>query len=171
MASGGASAVAAGQDHTCAIVNARAKCWGANQRFQLGLPDRAPHGVAKNQMGDLLPYVGPALPAQVWAIAAGGSHSCALSDGGTITCWGDNFYGQLGGPLATPEGSISPALSSFGAGAVSAGQAHTCLLSTDGRVSCWGDNRFGQLGAGSALPSITASETASPPVIVDLGVG
>ena len=30
------------------------------------------------------------------AVVAGDDHSCALRQGGTISCWGYNGYGQLG---------------------------------------------------------------------------
>ena len=40
------------------------------------------------------------------SIAAGNDVSCAVLSGGTLSCWGDNFYGQLGigsaGYSATP---------------------------------------------------------------------
>ena len=29
-------------------------------------------------------------------MSAGGSHTCAIRDGGTLWCWGFNLYGQLG---------------------------------------------------------------------------
>ena len=32
----------------------------------------------------------------VTAVSAGGTHTCAIRDGGTLWCWGDNAWGQLG---------------------------------------------------------------------------
>ena len=32
-----------------------------------------------------------------FAIAAGEDHVCALEEGGTLTCWGDDSFGQVSG--------------------------------------------------------------------------
>ena len=59
------------------------------------------------------------------AIDAGTYHTCGLRPDGTVTCWGENSYGQS----APPSGTFT---------AVSAGLDHSCGLRHDEVVICWG---------------------------------
>ncbi len=89
--------LAAGTDHTCALLeNGGVKCWGSNNRGQLGLGDLRNRGDQVNEMGFNLPFVDLGSGRSAVRIAAGSTHSCALLDSGEIKCWGDNLYGQLG---------------------------------------------------------------------------
>jgi alpha-tubulin suppressor-like RCC1 family protein len=92
-------------------------------------------------------------------VSAGGSHTCALLDNGTVRCWGLGIDGQLGygnsttiGDNETP-GSVAPV--DLGAGrsaiAISAGDVHTCALLENGTVRCWGEASSGQLGYGNTV--------------------
>jgi alpha-tubulin suppressor-like RCC1 family protein len=91
------------------------------------------------------------------AVAVGKAHACAVLDDGTVRCWGDNGYGQLGDG-ATPN-SVVPAVVSgiTDAVAIAAGGDETCVVLTGGTVQCWGDNSCGQLGNGSI-----SGRTATP---------
>ncbi|HRX70565.1 MAG TPA: DUF4214 domain-containing protein [Candidatus Competibacteraceae bacterium] len=64
-------------------------------------------------------------------VSAGGSHTCGVRTNDTVTCWGDNDYGQA----TPPDGTFTQ---------VSAGSFHTCGVQTDGTVACWGANGDGQ---------------------------
>jgi alpha-tubulin suppressor-like RCC1 family protein len=91
------------------------------------------------------------------AVTAGLSHTCALNAAGSVLCWGDNTYGQLGTGTRTLAAS-NPYPRSVSvltdAKAVAAGDAHTCALTTDGWVMCWGSNAYGQLGDGTTVSQI-----------------
>jgi alpha-tubulin suppressor-like RCC1 family protein len=155
-----ATAIAAGGNHTCAILTGGAvRCWGANTVGQLGL------GTVNDVGDDELPTANTNLGAGVTAtaIAVGQSHTCAILTGGAVRCWGTNFGGELGlgntnqiGDDESPTTNIN-----FGAGvsayAISAGIYHTCALLSSSifsfgfNVRCWGRNNFGQLGLGHRL--------------------
>jgi alpha-tubulin suppressor-like RCC1 family protein len=92
------------------------------------------------------------------SIAVGGAHACAASADGTVRCWGDNVYGQLG--TGDNEARSAPALVNAIEGAVEvvAGDRHTCARLDAGTVSCFGGNEDGQLGTpagpSSSVPAV-----------------
>ena len=84
-----------------------------------------------------------------------GAHTCAVTTGNTVYCWGNNEYGRLGNDSTTQSEVPVPVADSADGGfvngqveSVSAGGAHTCAVTTGNTVYCWGDNRYGQLGNG-----------------------
>ena len=66
-------------------------------------------------------------------VAAGGYHTVALKNDGTVACWGNNNSGQCNTPA-----NLGPVT------AIAAGYYHTVALKNDGTVACWGDNNYGQ---------------------------
>ena len=140
--------ITAGASHTCAVVSGSVWCWGLNNSYQLG---NATAGAISTPTQVMLsdgttPFSG------VTAIAAGDSHTCAVS-GGSMYCWGMNAStGRFG--VANPSSSYYPTLSIMsGVTAITASFYHGCGL-ISGSVSCWGYNTFGEIGNGSA-PSAT----------------
>jgi alpha-tubulin suppressor-like RCC1 family protein len=105
----------------------------------------------------------------VTAIAAASESTCALLSGGTIECWGDNEYGELGdGTTAGPETceftgpcSTSPVavLGLSNATAIAASAFDVCAILTDQTVRCWGNDDVGQIGnPGSGVGTETCSD-------------
>ena len=138
----GATAIAAGSVHTCAVVAAGAvKCWGANGLGQIGN--------GGFPMVNRLPVAVTGLSGAT-KVSAGYGHTCALVSGGAVKCWGGNVSGPLGdGTTVTKKTPVS-VLGVTGAKSISAGYAHTCIsLSSGIGVRCWGANYAGQLGDGT----------------------
>ena len=134
--------VAAGGYHTCILnTSGGVKCWGRNDGGQLGY-GASDYPPDKNSPVDVI-----GLDRGIRSIAAGGYHTCALTTGGGVKCWGKNGDGQLGD--GTTENKSSPVnvvgLDS-GVVAIAASYTHTCALTSAGGVKCWGYNSFGQLG-------------------------
>ncbi len=162
----GAVAVSAGSWHTCAITTeGGVKCWGANEFGQLG-------DGSTNARSTPVDVSGRA--SDVTAISAGQWHTCAVTGGGGVKCWGSNSSGQLGN--GTTDGPEQCTISAFGCStvpidvsgladgiaAVSTGTDFTCALTNGGSVKCWGNNAYGQLGDGQACGDVCATPTDVP---------
>jgi alpha-tubulin suppressor-like RCC1 family protein len=84
-------------------------------------------------------------------IAAGGIHSCALVDDGSVRCWGSNQTGELGMAPGTDRHSKPVPVSGVTAAEIAAGgeddtTGYTCARLANGTVSCWGSDNRHQLG-------------------------
>jgi len=176
-----AVSISAGAFHTCAVLDdGSVRCWGFGANGRLGYQssdsigdDEAPASAGPVSLG------GPAV-----AISAGGGHTCAILQGGSVRCWGFGADGRLGygnqntiGDNETPD-SVGPV--NLGAGrtatAISAGQSNVCALLDDSTVRCWGAASNGQLGLGNDPAghgnegAIGDNETPGEVETVDLGM-
>ncbi|MEM9070004.1 MAG: hypothetical protein AAGE52_15965 [Myxococcota bacterium] len=125
-------------DHACALDDAQGLfCWGRNQAGQLGTGDRVDR-----------PEPVP-LPGRWSSVSTGRQHTCALDvEEGSVSCWGDNTYRQLGVDMMEVSVADRPmrVLATGPFTAVAAGSFSTCALQDAGSVVCWGSNDRGQLG-------------------------
>jgi alpha-tubulin suppressor-like RCC1 family protein len=131
--------------HSCALkVNGTVSCWGFNSGGQVGIPVTPDKVTAPVTVAGLVGVV---------AVTTGFTHTCALKTDGSVACWGNNTFGQLG----TGGGTSSTPATVFGltnAVAIGAGMRHSCALKADGTVECWGNNNtYGELGDGSGVNS------------------
>ncbi|MDR2017620.1 MAG: hypothetical protein LBQ00_01870, partial [Syntrophobacterales bacterium] len=97
-------------------------------------------------------------------VAAGGGHSIALKEDGTVWGWGYNGHGQLGdgttidktypvqAKVKDNDGKLVPL---SGVTAIAAGASSSSALQSDGTVWTWGYNNFGQLGDGTTTTRTT----------------
>ncbi len=158
--------LAAGENHSVALAaDGRVHVWGDNSLGQLG--------TGGNPTPSLVPVALPAFvgsngsSVNIVHVAAGRSHSLALTEEGRIFAWGDNSQGQLGTGLTLNQSVPVPVnqsgpISSRSIVALAAGENHSVALAADGSVFTWGGNSRGQLGTGNTTPSLV-------PVQVDLG--
>lgn len=151
--------VSAGLYHTCALLtDGSAQCWGYGLYGQLGNDSDA---------DQLTPVPVNDLPVDAQRVHAGAFHTCVLTTGGGVRCWGANVVGQLGdGTTEEREDPVVVNGLADGVVEVAAGDAHTCALKENGAVMCWGRGTEGQLGDGS-----TALKTPEPVTPTGLTAG
>ncbi len=143
----GVAVVSSGGFHTCAVTTAgTVKCWGRNDRGQLG------DGTTTNRTNpvDVSGFAGGAAAVSAGGSDSAGGHTCGVTIPGGAECWGRNDFGQLGD--GTMASHLSPAPVSgmvSGVSDVRAGRYHSCGLMTSGGVRCWGWNISGQVGDGT----------------------
>jgi alpha-tubulin suppressor-like RCC1 family protein len=137
-------AVAAGGRHTLAVTRAgELLAWGYNFDGQLGDGTTTGRGTPVRV---ILPGGAKAV-----AVAAGSSHSLAVTTTGMVYAWGSNEYGQLGDGTTTDRHSPVAVKLPAGAKVIAVGACYnySVALTSAGRVLAWGHNRSGQLGDGN----------------------
>ena len=174
----------AGDDHTIALdTTGHIWTWGNDTYGQLG------RGTAGSATGTpaIRPMPEGTPPGLVYTqIQAGGNHSLAIANNGTLYAWGDDTYGQLGdnktgtatatpSPVRTPTGAPP----SFTWLYLSAGKDHTLAIATDTTanttaVYAFGSGRHGQIGkfgAGADNPLPTKTDLPNGADILRVSAG
>jgi alpha-tubulin suppressor-like RCC1 family protein len=167
-----ATAITSNGIQTCALLaGGQVDCWGNNESGELGDGTSA----GPEECGDDHEYgrdfcsstpVAVAGINNAIAIAGGEEHVCAVLTDGSVDCWGNNEYGELGdgthsGPETCEEhinpcSTVPTAVSGITDGtAITAGDYQTCALLTGGGADCWGWNSAGELGDGTTEESDT----------------
>ena len=138
----GVTQISAGDEHTCAVVEGRAMCWGAGSNGKLG------HNRANPNEDRATPTQVMGLTAGVTQISAGDEHTCAVVEGKAV-CWGEGDDGRLGRSGNSDQNTpVQVAGLTAGVTQISAGDKHTCAL-VDGLARCWGSDDNGRLGNGA----------------------
>lgn len=105
------------------------------------------------------------------ALSSKFSTTCVLRLDGSVSCVGDNSYGQCGvqsSPNPVLDVAVLVDMGGRAAVRISSGQSHTCAVFVDNTAVCWGSNQYGQQGMGDtktrAVPGTGAIDTQSRPV-------
>ena len=159
--------LAAGSQHTCGLsLGAQGqrwlRCWGDNTYGQFGNETRG--FVARPEKVAL--YSADGTIVQAAKVAAGDTHTCAITSSNEVQCWGDNRFGQIGD---YSSGGIRPTPKSIATGSliatiVTPGLNHTCATTISGHAQCWGSNTSGQIGDGTYANQLSpkAIDLANP---------
>ncbi len=139
--------------------------WGQNSYGQTNQPPSLSNVVAMSLGGDelvlksdgsvinLLDPTSQSLPSgltNIVAIASGATHDLALHNDGTVTAWGQNYYGQI---------NVPPGLSNVIA--ISAGDYSSMALKSDGSVAEWGGLWFSPTPPGDLTNAVAVSAGAN----------
>jgi alpha-tubulin suppressor-like RCC1 family protein len=181
-----ATTLALGADVGCVILDdASTRCWGSGTSGDLAQGNTDTHGdgvVAPNTVP--ITFAGGL---KATSISAGGNTLCAVLTDGSVACWGDNAYGQLGQGNTTEVGGTgagTPVRVPLPAGrtavAVDGASGYFCAIVDHGDVVCWGLNTSAQLGQGflgdgdttfGIDHSAIGDQPGEKPVPVPLGAG
>ena len=137
-----AGQVSTGSVHSCVRTRGGdALCWGENGTGMLG------DGTTEDRR---MPVAVAGLAGRVTDVQAAWDHSCAVTTGGAVLCWGHNGDGELGdGTFESRRKPVVVSGLSSGYRQVVLGFDSGCALSSVGGVRCWGYNGNGQLGDGT----------------------
>ena len=136
LSAGGESSIQTG-GHACAVTSVGGvKCWGSN--------DFGESDWTKSDHRSLLVPVDVHGLSSASAVAAGPGYTCALTQTGSVRCWGS-------GNPSTHTQTLADVINT-GIATLSVGQSHICVLTKNGGVKCWGGNQFGELGDPTATP-------------------
>lgn len=146
-----AVAIAAGFDHTLVLrKDGTVLAFGSNDSGQIGQPATVASTNAPTEVPGLTDVI---------AIAAGSSHSIALTKAGKVYVWGNNQQGQLGLGTTDKDPHPTPTLVDGVTGLSIASCNNTVLVRTaDKHVVTWGQNNNGQIGNGTTTAALKPTQ-------------
>jgi alpha-tubulin suppressor-like RCC1 family protein len=145
------TALGSGATHSCAIRSDRTlSCWGSNVSGELG--DGSTGAVGG-------PSQVTVIGTHATAVVGGAHFTCALTDAGSVVCFGQNDRGQCGQAASDPL--LVPMPVGFDvATSVAAGGAQACARRDGGsRLQCWGNDLAPmQLRLGAGAIAVSAAD-------------
>ncbi|MCR9160841.1 MAG: hypothetical protein ACE37F_03595 [Nannocystaceae bacterium] len=141
-------AVSAGAGHSCGIRNDDSLwCWGSRGGGRLGNADTTEDCSPANPLSCHVTTPVPVAGGHAWsAVAVGTVHTCGITQGGALYCWGRD---DLGGTGVGDANVPTEVVASTSWTSIAAGSGHSCGVQTDGTLWCWGSGFYGELGLGT----------------------
>ncbi|MDP2275086.1 MAG: hypothetical protein Q8K32_30360 [Archangium sp.] len=140
--------VVAGASYGCEVEAGAVRCWGANERGQLGRGTTS----TTERSGAV------SLPEPVAQLALAATSACARTVTGKVWCWGDNGAWQLGivepAFIATPREVVLP----VPVAKLATHSDFVLALGSDGRLFGWGNNHEGTLARGDVDPMMVSPQ-------------
>ena len=137
-----ATAISKGDQFSCALIDAKVKCWGNHYAGQ---------EVGSSTASPDLPFL-KGLTKPVVDIQSGRHSTCALFNDGTVKCWGTKggFIGGASGVVGDAEGEMEaePFIDISGVVELSAGESHYCARLDTGGLKCFGYSLNSRIGDG-----------------------
>jgi hypothetical protein len=94
-------------------------------------------------------------------LAAGEASTCALSEDGSVRCWGANGEGELGLGTRSPDERPAAVSSLSNVREICLASAHGCALTKDGKVLCWERTRTDSSATARRTPEHTTPRCVS----------
>ncbi len=193
--------ISAGTDHTCALTpSGNVFCWGDNRFGQIGtaaLFEATPTQisfaltvVAISAGGDATCALLQDSTARCWgvgfdkslvyststtdrfaAISVGARHACGRSTSGSIWCWGNNTYGQLGTGDRRPTTQPALITGTLRARQLSVGGDYSCIVDDQALAWCWGSGFSGQLGQADVTVSLIPNRVITSILFAQISAG
>lgn len=138
--------VANGQTSFALTEKGEVWAWGSDRFGSLGDGGAA--------IASIFPVKTAPIPGTVTHLSAQGTHACALTDAGSVYCWGNGAWGELGpreNGAALEDAHVPVRMKLAPMAFVAAAGVHTCVADT---VStwCWGGRRAEPFGEGPTWP-------------------
>lgn len=157
--------ISAGADHSLALLNdGTALAWGSGFGGKLGNNTQSNSALPV----EVLNSAGSAPLTHISQLVAGGNHSAALLEDGTVSSWGVNFSGQLGDGTTVHKLLPVQVLGVSGQGVLggvthlAVGRYHNHAITADNTVVGWGYNADGEVGDGTVTQANFPVRVAGP---------
>eukprot|EP01117_Protostelium_nocturnum_P018843 TRINITY_DN7967_c0_g1_i1.p1 TRINITY_DN7967_c0_g1~~TRINITY_DN7967_c0_g1_i1.p1 ORF type:complete len:1128 (+),score=398.43 TRINITY_DN7967_c0_g1_i1:226-3609(+) len=174
------TSVACGGHHTLALTSTgKVFGFGFNNLGQLGIGGNLP--TSSTNLSSFCVYNPTEIPftKPIKSIAAGTTHSIALSDDYSVYTWGDNVFGELGrkkgkqnepGEVTFPtNGSLDGSIPIIVK--ISAGAGTSAAVSDNGRAFIWGRLAGDKMTCHQMIPRLLNSKVAQRLFVMDVACG